>query len=216
MLTMMTYHAWRASQGNDGPAEGHSVAHDGEALEYANKVLTDVGEPVVVVEKQSGITPRVRFLYQDLSGRFTEIMARPALAETLDLVPHPEGGWAQSIWSSSVTVAPEGYPGERASATALHYVLGPGDRSRWHRVRSDELWFWQRGGSLRFLTGGDGDSPAVAPDTHTLGPELDAGERLHILIRGGIWMAAEPLSPSETLIACVVSPGFDHDDYQIL
>ncbi|WP_345622649.1 cupin domain-containing protein [Streptomyces ziwulingensis] len=31
-----------------------------------------------------------------------------------------------------------------------------------------------------------------------------------------LWQAAQPLQPAETLIACVVSPGFDNADYRIL
>ncbi|HEX6873985.1 MAG TPA: cupin domain-containing protein, partial [Micromonosporaceae bacterium] len=63
--------------------------------------------------------------------------ARPALAELLDLAPHPEGGWFRQTWRSEVEFTPEGYPGPRAAATAIYFLLQPGERSRWHTVRSD-------------------------------------------------------------------------------
>jgi len=39
--------------------------------------------------------------------------ARPALAEQLDLAPHPEGGWYRETWRSPVSLRPEGYGGQR-------------------------------------------------------------------------------------------------------
>jgi len=39
--------------------------------------------------------------------------ARPALAEQLDLAPHPEGGWYRETWRSPVSLRPEGYVGQR-------------------------------------------------------------------------------------------------------
>lgn len=56
-------------------------------------------------------------------------MIRPALAQTLDLQPHPEGGWYRETWRCGVTVAPPGYQGTRATATGIYYLLGPGEES---------------------------------------------------------------------------------------
>jgi uncharacterized protein len=73
---------------------------------------------------------------------------RPPLAEQLDLVPHPEGGWYRETWRSPVSLRPEGYGGPRSVATAIYFLLPPGERSRWHVVRSDELWLWHGSGPL--------------------------------------------------------------------
>ncbi len=43
-----------------------------------------------------------------------------------------------------MTFAPDGYEGPRNAATAIYFLLHPGEQSRWHVVRSDELWFWHR------------------------------------------------------------------------
>jgi predicted cupin superfamily sugar epimerase len=58
-------------------------------------------------------------------------------AEILGLAAHPEGGWYRETWRSAAAFRPEGYPGERAAATGIYFLLGPGERSRWHRVRSE-------------------------------------------------------------------------------
>ena len=73
---------------------------------------------------------------------------RPPHAAALDLRQHPEGGWYRETWRSLVEFTPPGYPGPRASATAILFLLLPGESSAPHTVRSDELWFWHDGGPL--------------------------------------------------------------------
>lgn len=142
-------------------------------------------------------------------------MTRPPLAEQLDLSPHPEGGWFRETWRSPVTVHPPGYPGPRAAATAIYYLLYPGERSRWHLVRSAELWLWHRGGPLELSLGGDGEQPAPAPDRVLLGPDLAAGQQPQQVIPGGVWQAAVPAGPEPVLVSCVVAPGFDPADFRL-
>jgi uncharacterized protein len=141
----------------------------------------------------------------------------PALAAALDLEPHPEGGWYRRIWESATTVEPPGYGGSRPTATAIHYVLGPGEESVWHRVRSDELWFWHRGATLSLWLGGNGVEPAEPGTVHLLGPGTVDGERPALLVPGGHWQRAAPRpgGPDDgaVLVSCVVSPGFDFADF---
>jgi predicted cupin superfamily sugar epimerase len=145
--------------------------------------------------------------------------APPALAVALGLRAHPEGGWYRRIWSSTVTLDPPGYGGPRPTATAIHYVLGPGEESVWHRVRSDELWFWHRGVALTLWLGGDGDVPADPGTAHVLGSGAVDGEQPALLVPGGHWQRAAPASSAggpddgAVLVSCVVSPGFDYADF---
>jgi hypothetical protein len=143
--------------------------------------------------------------------------ARPALAAELDLEAHPEGGWYRRIWESAVTVDPPGYGATRPTATAIHYVLGPGEQSVWHRVRSDELWFWHRGAPLSLWLGGDGDAPVEPASALRLGPGPSDGERPALLVPGGHWQRAAPgpggPERGSVLVSCVVSPGFDFADF---
>ncbi len=75
---------------------------------------------------------------------------RPWLAEQPDLRQHPEGGWFRETWRSAVSFSPAGYSGERSAATAIYFLLCPGEDAAWHIVRSesDELWRWHSGGHL--------------------------------------------------------------------
>ncbi len=132
----------------------------------------------------------VRYLRRDLTGRYVGLETRPATAERLDLLPHPEGGWYRQTWSAEPGFEPAGYPGRRAAATAIYFLLPPGARSCWHAVRSDELWLWHAGGPLTLLVAGTGDRPAAEPTVVTLGHGLAAGQRLQHLVAKGQWQAA--------------------------
>jgi uncharacterized protein len=139
---------------------------------------------------------------------------RPPIAEQLDLQPHPEGGWFRETWRSATSCAPAGYPAPRSAATAIYFLLEPGERSHWHVVRSDELWLWHTGGPLTLRLGGSNDKPQHG-NVVILGSDLLAGERPQVLIPGGTWQSAEPAAGQPVLVSCVVSPGFDFADFRL-
>lgn len=141
---------------------------------------------------------------------------RSELVALLGLEPHVEGGWFRETWRAPGTTVPEGYPGPRAHATGIYFLLHPGERSRWHRVRSDELWLWHRGGPLRLRLGGDGPEPDEAgAEELVLGAAVERGELPQGLVPGGVWQAAEPAGTEPVLVTCVVSPGFDYADFAL-
>jgi len=142
-------------------------------------------------------------------------MARPHLAELFDLAPHPEGGWFRETWRAPVKVSPPKYGGERSTATAIYFLLTPGESSRWHLVRSDEVWLWHAGGPLTLHLGGSGEAP-VESESLTLGMDVAAGQRPQLLVPGGVWQSAEPAAGEAVLVSCVVSPGFDFADFRLL
>jgi hypothetical protein len=140
---------------------------------------------------------------------------RPPLAEQLDLAPHPEGGWYRETWRSPASLRPEGYDGQRSAATAIYFLLQPGERARWHVVRSDELWLWHSGGPLALQLGGAGGEPATGTDI-VLGADLAAGQQPQALVPGGVWQCAAPAGEAPALVSCVVVPGFDFADFRVL
>lgn len=128
--------------------------------------------------------------------------------------PHPEGGSFAPVWRSSLELASgvlaDGR-GPRVAGSCIAYRLAPGQRSRWHRVRSTELWLWQGGGDLRLTTGGFDDRPD-AREPVLLGP----GGVSQIVVEPDEWQSAEPAGDHEVRVACVVVPGFDWADWQVL
>jgi len=140
---------------------------------------------------------------------------RSELVALLDLAPHPEGGWFRETWRATPTLHPTGYDGSRSAATAIYFLLHPDEHSRWHVVRSDELWLWHSGGPLTLRFGGSGQRPTDEFREVALGADVSAGQRPQVLIPGGTWQAAVPAGDQPVLVSCVVSPGFDFADFQL-
>ena len=131
------------------------------------------------------------------------------LIRDLSLKPHPEGGYYRETWRSPHEVEPEGYPAPRAAGTAILFLLSAGDKSRPHRVRSDELWFHHQGDPVRLtLTSPNGERQTLA-----LGVEQP-----QIVVPGGYVQEAEALEDTKgyALMSCVVVPGFDFEDFELL
>lgn len=141
--------------------------------------------------------------------------AIPETARILDLARHPEGGWFRRTWTAQTAVETPG--GLRPTATAIHYLLTPGEHSAWHVVTSDELWVWHGPGRLELSLGGDGENPISGEGAVrvTLGPALAAGDRAQCLVPAGVWQSARLLDEDEALVTCVVSPGFDFADWRL-
>jgi predicted cupin superfamily sugar epimerase len=128
-----------------------------------------------------------------------------AIIEKLDLAPHPEGGWYRETWRA------EAEAGERPSATAIHFLLEPHQRSHWHRVDAAEIWLWHAGDPLTLSIAEHDAGPLRRI---VLGPDVLAGEEPQALVPPGHWQAAEPRG-GWTLVSCVVSPGFDFAGFEL-
>ena len=85
-----------------------------------------------------------------LGARLNAAAAR--LVQLLGLTPHPEGGhYRETYRSAELIVAahlPARFPGPRCFATAIYFLLAGGERSRLHRIRSDEVWHFYDGAPL--------------------------------------------------------------------
>ncbi|MCP9271650.1 cupin domain-containing protein [Mycolicibacterium arenosum] len=137
----------------------------------------------------------------------------PGWARSLDLGPHPEGGWFRETWRSELSIAesglPPGYRGPRSAGTAILFLLMPGQQSAWHTVRSAELWLFHRGSPLELEIGVEQHSAT----THLLGSDIDDGQQPQILVPPGHWQRARPSGDEPTLVSCIVVPGFDFADF---
>ncbi len=132
--------------------------------------------------------------------------------DALDLRPHPEGGWFREVWRSSVEV--ETSDGRvRATATSIHFLLHAGESSAWHRVASDEVWI-AHVGAVTVELGGHDTTPS-RDGSATVGTDVAAGQVLQFVVPAGAWQRTLP-GPADALVSCVVSPGFDFEDFELL
>jgi predicted cupin superfamily sugar epimerase len=136
---------------------------------------------------------------------------RPPWADALDLQPHPEGGWYRRTWQSDERVTTRDGR-DRATATLIHFLLPAGESSAWHRVSSDEIWLAHTG-TVTLELGGNGPEP-IPSVAELLGVDIAAGEHPHLVVPAGVWQRTIP-SDGDALVSCVVSPGFDFDDFEL-
>ena len=132
------------------------------------------------------------------------------LVTDLKLQPHPEGGWYGEVFRSAGRVQADAFPGPRAYLTSIAFLLTDRDLSRWHRLRSDEMWHWYEGDPLELLTLGDGDA---VPRRARLGL-LAGGAGPFAAVPAGTWQAARTLG-AYTLVGCSVGPGFEFEDFEM-
>ena len=136
-----------------------------------------------------------------------------ALVALLGLQPHPEGGHYREVFRSPAAVRPgDGRP-ERSALTTIDFLLARGDRSAWHRVRSDEAWHLLEGGPLRLWL-----MPPSLDAVHaiTLSTVVEAnGTAPRHVVPAGWWQAAEPLG-DYAYVGATVGPGFDFADFAFL
>ena len=134
---------------------------------------------------------------------------RPGLADELDLQPHPEGGWFRQTWASPVEVTlPDGRV--RPTATLIWFLLPAGESSAWHRVASDELWLAHQGAVVLELGGSDTVPEAGVRQRVSTDP---AGTS-QVFVPAGVWQRTLP-SDADALVSCLVSPGFDFEDFEL-
>jgi Uncharacterized conserved protein len=137
-------------------------------------------------------------------------MSVEKIIRQLDLQPHPEGGWYRRNFTSPTTLSTS--QGERPSLTSIFYLLDENHLSRWHVIRSTELWHFYKGARLELIT--------YQPDTRLLqksilGNDLDAGQILQVIVPGKTWQCARSLG-AFSLMGCTVTPGFDFRDFQFV
>jgi predicted cupin superfamily sugar epimerase len=163
------------------------------------------------------------------------------LIDRLSLQPHPEGGWFRETYRSRRIISPSMLRGaavettgrasdaarwldsagtdasERSLLTSILFLLAGGDRSRLHRLRSEELWLHHDGDSLILRSGASCDEAGriIEPRVDVLGRGPQAA--FQAAVPRGWWQEAE-LEPGPhgfSLVACVVAPGFQFGDFEI-
>jgi hypothetical protein len=136
--------------------------------------------------------------------------------QELNLIPHPEGGFYKETYRSGFEVdqksLPIGMNGSRRLSTSIYYLLRSGEISRLHRLRSDEIWYYHYGSSVKIiLIDKEGNKKS-----RMLGPRIERAEHLQILIPAGtVFAAGIPDSDTYSLFGCVVSPGFEFSDFEL-
>ena len=113
-----------------------------------------------------------------LSHLTTAIMTPDDIIATLNMKPHPEGGWYAETWRGSEQPRPAG--------TAIYFLLEAHQSSHWHRVDAVEIWHWYGGGILELHIAKGSDTQIVL-----LGPNLLDGQQPQVIVPKDAWQKSD-------------------------
>jgi len=136
--------------------------------------------------------------------------------EKLKLVAHPEGGYFREIYRSEEllkdNVLPHRYKGSRSFCTSIYFLLKREQKSLFHKLKSDELWHFYDGSSVKLYTI-DAEGKLLE---RILGRNIDRNESMQLVIERGHWFCAEVSNKNSfALFGCTVAPGFDFSDFEL-
>jgi predicted cupin superfamily sugar epimerase len=130
-----------------------------------------------------------------------------ALIEELGLQPHPEGGFYKETFRSPELLSDR----DRNLITAIYFILTSDNVSKFHRIVSDELWFFHAGSPLIVHT-----LNATGHQQTLIGTDLSKGEKLHFVVpKNTIFGSSVSDSTGYSFVSCVVAPGFDFADFEL-
>lgn len=127
------------------------------------------------------------------------------------LVPHPEGGHYREVYRSPLPVRDEGRGVVRHALTAIHFLLEEGGCSRWHQVRSEEVWHHAGGGPVELLL----VSPNMMDHQRVVLGGCDEGHTPFGVVPAQWWQTARACK-GHCLCSCFVAPGFDLADFRLM
>ncbi|XP_070543819.1 uncharacterized protein [Ptychodera flava] len=155
------------------------------------------------------------------------------MIETLQLQPHMEGGYyaetfrsplkLNTSWSSTDAVKKSSLDlanndsvvtntCQRNVCTSIVYLLTKQyPICYWHKNRSDIIRYFHGGGSVKVITIDD----VGLLQTVRLGGNIEAGDRLQIVTKGGNWEALMLVDGDWALQGEAVAPGFDYLDMKL-
>ncbi|MFK9093651.1 cupin domain-containing protein [Bacillus salipaludis] len=139
-----------------------------------------------------------------------------SLISNLGLVPHPEGGYYKSTYQSTERISDKElsvtFEGERRLYTSIYFLLTSDDVSHFHRLKSDELWYFHGGSPLTVhVIHENGEYEEIK-----LGMNLENGEIPQALVpKNSIFGSSVNGKDTFSLVGCMVSPGFEFQDFEL-
>lgn len=128
----------------------------------------------------------------------------------LNLQPHPEGGYYKEVFRSANGVTRVGEQIEKQACTSIYYLLEGKDFSGFHRLASDELWYFHKGAPLHIHVIDNNGAHSVIELSDSATGQLQA------VIPPNTWFASEiPSGSGFALVSCAVAPGFDFAEFEM-
>jgi predicted cupin superfamily sugar epimerase len=132
-----------------------------------------------------------------------------SIIDALGLLPHPEGGHYQEVHRSKNVIRESNGGQDKSAYTSIYYLLSGKDFSSWHRIKSEETWYFHLGCDVQIYFF---DENALL-QTIQLGIDTNI---FQATVPANTWFAAKPVSKNDfCLVSCAVAPGFEFSDFEI-
>jgi hypothetical protein len=104
----------------------------------------------------------------------------------------------------------------RPTASAIFFLLTPGDFSALHRIAQDEVWHFYAGDRVEHVQFAADSAVQVA----RMGSDVLAGDQPQVVVPAGAWQGARiASSPGDgagyALLGCTVSPPWDERGFEL-
>lgn len=135
--------------------------------------------------------------------------------EKLDMIAHPEGGFYKETFVSEETITDGDLDvnvnGTRNLWSSIYFLLRDGEVSNFHRLKSDEMWYYHDGQPLTIYM--------ITPDgeliTKQLGLDVENGEFPQVLVPKGYIFGSSMNNDGFALVGCMVAPAFTFEDFEL-
>ena len=129
------------------------------------------------------------------------------LIDRFKLQAHPEGGYYSEEYRSEISLPNS----DRQLITSIYFLLPSQHVSHFHRIKSDELWFFHEGTPITVHT--------LDEKGHTenlVGLDFEKGQSPQFLVNANtIFGSSVKDANSYSFVSCVVAPGFDFRDFEM-
>ena len=135
--------------------------------------------------------------------------------EKLNMIAHPEGGFYKEIYMSEENITANelkvDFEGSRILWTSIYFLLRDGEVSNFHRLKSDEMWYYHSGSPLTIYI----ITPEGELITERLGLNIENGEKPQVLVPKDYIFGSAMINEGYALVGCMVSPGFEFRDFEL-
>lgn len=130
--------------------------------------------------------------------------------EKLGLERHPEGGYYKSSLTTEEKI--DVLDTTRNLFTSIYFLLESKDVSHFHRLKSDEVWYYHAGSPLVVhVIDEQGNYREMK-----LGLDIENGETPQAIVpKNSIFGSSVIDEGTFSLVGCMVSPGFDFEDFEL-
>ena len=126
--------------------------------------------------------------------------------ENLSMEPHIEGGYFKESFVSTDNIRTD-----KKLWSSIYFLLMTGEVSNFHRLKSDELWYYHDGEALTiYMITQEGELI-----TKQLGKNIENGEEPQVLVPKGCIFGSAMNNNGYALVGCMVSPAFEYDEFEL-